>query len=262
MKKIIILIICVLIGYDFLFAQVITEFEGAITIDESTDTTPDAGTIQWNGTDFLGWTGNRWVSLTNFSTAGTVTDIAGIVYQTGRFGDQEWMLEDLTVKLYNDNTVIEEVVDNATWQGLTTGARCRDYFVTSSKFLYNWHAVNTGKLCPTGWHVPTDAEWTTLIDYLGGPDIAGGKMKEVGTANWRYPNAGATNESGFLALPSATRNSTGTFSTTHTHFSKWWSSTESSNGHSWNRALNYLDSVINKNSAWKRAGFPIRCIRD
>ena len=72
-------------------------------------------------------------------------------------------------------------------------------------YLYNWYAVNTGNLAPTGWHVPTDAEWTTLSSYLGGEPYAGGKLKEAGISHWAYPNAGATNESGFDAYPSGYR---------------------------------------------------------
>lgn len=120
------------------------------------------------------------------------------------------MSENLKTTHYNDGSKIPIVTDSATWMGLSTGAYCyykNDSLSNKATYgaLYNWYAVNTAKLAPTGWHVPTDAEWTTLTNYLGGINVAGGKLKEVGTAHWSSPNTGATNESGFTALPSGYR---------------------------------------------------------
>jgi uncharacterized protein (TIGR02145 family) len=110
------------------------------------------------------------------------------------------MAENLKTTKYNDGTAILTVTDLFNqWQNRTTPA----YYVCNSEYsaLYNWYTVNTGKLCPTGWHVPADAEWTTLIDYLGGASVAANKLRETGTAHWLSPNTGATNEVGFTALP-------------------------------------------------------------
>jgi len=263
MKKIIFLITLGLIASEFLYGQEIMEVEGAIIVEESEEPIPQAGTIQWSGSDLEGWNGHRWVSLTNFATTGTVTDIDGNTYQTTRIGNQEWMTENLKTTTYNDNSNIPEVIDNAAWAGLTTGARCWHYNNSSSgELLYNWYAVDTGILCPTDWHVPSDLDWTVLIDYLGGADIAGGKMKEIGTNNWNSPNIGASNESGFSAIPTVTRNTPGTFSLYNSYFGKWWSSTENNSISSWDRSTQHYDIIASRNSPGKRAGFSIRCIRD
>ena len=133
----------------------------------------------------------------------TATDIDGNVYHTVTIGTQIWMVENLKTTRYNDGSPIPFVTDSSSWSNLTTPGYCWYNNDTTNKntygALYNWFAVNTGKLAPTGWHVPTDDEWTTLTTYLGGESIAGGKLKETGTTHWRTPNAGATNEIGFTA---------------------------------------------------------------
>jgi uncharacterized protein (TIGR02145 family) len=121
------------------------------------------------------------------------------------------MKQDLKTTRLNDGTVIPMVTDRAAWTALTTPGYCL-YNNTNNAdsirtfgALYNWYAVNTGKLAPKGWHVPSNAEWTTLTTYLGGDSVAGGKLKEAGLANWITPNVGATNETGFSALPGGLR---------------------------------------------------------
>jgi len=129
------------------------------------------------------------------TTAGKVTDIDGNVYDTVKIGTQIWIIENLKTTKYNDGTSIPMVTDSAAWINLTTPGYCW-HKNTSASYkntygaLYNWYAVNTGKLAPKGWHVPSDAEWTTLITYLGGDSIAGGKMKETGMSHWFSPNTG------------------------------------------------------------------------
>ncbi|MBK8505294.1 MAG: fibrobacter succinogenes major paralogous domain-containing protein [Saprospiraceae bacterium] len=179
------LIPCTLLGQEQL------EVEGAIIIMSSEASSPAPGTMRWTGSDFEGWNGQRWVSLTGYAIAGTVTDIDGNTYQTSRIGDQEWMVENLRVTKYNDNTAIDQITNNATWSGLSTAAWCwydndNSYEVPYGK-LYNWYAVNSTKLCPTGWHVPSDAEWTTMTDHLGGSSTAGGKMKRAGPLVYPIP---------------------------------------------------------------------------
>ena len=127
--------------------------------------------------------------------------------------------------------------------------------------LYNWYAVNTGKLCPIGWHVPSNADWTTLSNYLGGMDIAGGKLKEFGLIHWNSPNIGATNESGFTLLPSGYRNLSGIFIFLG-DYGYWWSSTGTESNCALYRSLNYNTSKIYTNNLSKIGGFSVLCLRD
>lgn len=144
---------------------------------------------------------------------GTMTDQDGNVYKTITIGTQTWMAENLRTTKYNDGTAIPNVTDSIAWAALTTGAFCNyknttnDVFIATYGRLYNWYAVNSGKLSPAGWHIPTMDEFNILSAYLGNGSVAGGKMKETGTTHWNYysQNIGATNESGFTALPSGGR---------------------------------------------------------
>ena len=137
----------------------------------------------------------------------TVTDIDGNIYKTVTIGSQVWLAEDLKTTKYNDGTPIPYVTDKEEWINTKSGAYCWNCWYCKDESndsiygaLYNWYAI-TGKLCPVGWHVSTDQDWETLIDYCGGWEIAGGKLKEVGTIHWESPNLGATNEFGFTAIP-------------------------------------------------------------
>jgi uncharacterized protein (TIGR02145 family) len=136
----------------------------------------------------------------------TVTDIDGNIYHTVTIGTQVWMVENLKTTKYRNGDPIPNVTGNA-WAALTTGAYCwynNDAATYKATYgaLYNWYAVaDSRNIAPTGWHVPTDAEWTTLTTFLGGESVAGGKLKETGTNHWTSPNTGATNETGFTALP-------------------------------------------------------------
>ena len=127
----------------------------------------------------------------------TVTDIDGNVYKTVVIGTQTWMAENLKTKLYNNGDLIPDVTSEIEWDGLGTDAFCwynndQQTYKATYGALYNWYAVNTGKLWPAGWHVPSDAEWTTFIDFLDGRDYAGGKMKEMGTLHWVAPTTEAS----------------------------------------------------------------------
>lgn len=195
-----------------------------------------------------------------------VSDLDGNVYNTVSIGTQTWMAENLKVTTYNDGTSIPNVTDATEWSQLhETGALC-DYENTPSYSetygkLYNWYAVNTGKLCPTGWHVPTDAEWTTLINYLGGDDVAGGKLKETGIMHWGWGNNGATNETGFTALPSGYREFAGTFYSL-TDYGCWWSATERSAATAWHRSVSRSHTMVGSEGNIKETGLSIRCVRD
>jgi uncharacterized protein (TIGR02145 family) len=129
--------------------------------------------------------------------------------------------------------------------------------------LYTWYAVTDNRnVCPAGWHIPTDAEWTTLIDYLGGSTVGGGKLKETGTKHWWRPNTGATNESGFTALPGGKRNTDGSYSFIRLH-GYWWSSEEYPTAGAFGRDMGYNYTWVLRNYGFtKRTGFSVRCIKD
>ena len=197
----------------------------------------------------------------------TVTDIDGNVYQTVQIGDQLWMAENLKVTHYSNGDSIPNVTDNSTWPGLSTGAQCVYNNNSGNELdtygrLYNWYAVDTGNLAPAGWRVPTDDEWQTLVDYLGGSSVAGGKMKEAGTAHWNSPNTGATNESGFTALPGGYRNYYGGYFTNLGYSGDFWSATELSTYYAWRRYLYYGNTQVGRGSYYKQGGYSVRCVRD
>ena len=194
---------------------------------------------------------------------------------TVTIGTQVWTTKNLDVATYSDGTVIPQVTDPTAWANLTTGAWCyyNNDSVTGTTYgkLYNWYAVagihdtdlNTPnkKLAPTGYHIPSDAEWTTLTNYLGGQSIAGGKMKATGTSLWETPDAQATNSSGFTGLPGGYRSSNGAFNTIG-YYGYWWSSSEYYTTIAWYRLLNYFNGYATSYNVYKNYGFSVRCLRD
>jgi uncharacterized protein (TIGR02145 family) len=217
-------------------------------------------------TNSIGTSYGEQQSFTTLATSGTVTDIDGNVYHFITIGTQTWMVESLKTTRYRDGTSIPNVTDVSQWSNLQTGAYC-DYNNTSSNSitygrLYNWYAFsNSRNIAPAGWHIPTDAEWTTLTDYLGGESVAGGKLKESGTTHWSSPNTSATNESGFTALPGGFRDVNGTFYNIGSH-DYWWSASEYSSTTVWYRNVYYDNSIAYRRSYSKSAGFSVRCLRD
>lgn len=200
-------------------------------------------------------------------TAGTVMDIDGNVYHTVTIGNQTWMVENLKTTHYNDgsSTEIPNVTDNALWGTLTTPAYCWYNNDISNKAtygaLYNWYAVNTGNLCPTGWRVPRDEDWSELISTLGGDTtLIGGKLKEAGTAHWTSPNTGADNSSGFTALPGGSHYTNGLFYL-NGKYGWFWSSTESSALEAMHPYLVYNSGGITRKPGSKSLGFSVRCIK-
>ena len=199
-------------------------------------------------------------------TPTSLTDIDGNTYNVITIGTQVWMKENLKTTRYNDGNSITNITDNAVWVSLTTNAYCW-YNNNSSTYkadygaLYNWYSINTGKLCPTGWHVPSDAEWTILTTYLGGESIAGGKLKEIETSHWTTPNTSATNESGFTALPGGNRSNPGTFFSIGL-YGVWWSSTEYSSTQAYYRHMDYNNISVSRVFTTKTDGFSVRCVKD
>ena len=197
----------------------------------------------------------------------TMTDRDGNVYTSVTIGTQVWMVENLKTTKYNDGTPIPLVADITEWENLNTAGCCwydNDAATYKNPYgaLYNWYTVNTDKLCPTGWHVPTHAEWVTLVNYLGNNIVAGGKLKEAGTTHWNSPNDDATNESGFTGLPGGWRNDDGTF--LHIGISgAWWSATEDDPDYAWERGLNYNSGqAFSVSFNPKKNGYSIRCLKD
>ena len=214
-----------------------------------------------------------------------VTDIDGNVYASVTNCGLTFTKQNLNVSKYSDGTPIPQVTDPTQWANLTTGAWC--YYNNSTANgttygkLYNWYAVagiyNAAsltnptlrkKLAPTGWHVPTDGEWSNLINCLdvnadGGnnPNTAGGKMKATGTSLWISPNTDATNTSGFTGLPGGYHYDYGPFNDIG-NAGFWWSSSESITASAWYRVLNYFNGYAGRYSYYKNFGFSVRCLRD
>jgi uncharacterized protein (TIGR02145 family) len=188
-----------------------------------------------------------------------VLDIDGNFYSSIIINGQEWMQKNLAVSKYSNGDLIPTGLDNYAWSSTTNGA----YAVidnTSYGKLYNWYAVNDIRgLCPTGWHVPSDVEWTTLETSLGGSSVAGGKMKS--TLVWNSPNTGATNESGFTALPGGLRDPSGPTANAG-GYGSWCSSTENASGLAIYRNLGFNYSDVAPNAGNKQDGLSVRCVRD
>ncbi len=237
------------------FTSSITGLTANTTYHVRAYATNSAGTAYGNDISFT--------TSTTISNCGTVTDIDGNVYNTVTIGTQCWMKENLKTTRYNDGTAIPTGLSDAAWQNTTSGA----YAIydnnaannTTYGKLYNWYAVNTGKLAPAGWHVPTDAEWSTLTNYLGGVVVASGAMKA--TTLWNSPNTGATNSSGFTGLPAGFRSINGAFNNIG-YFGSFWSSTEYDAYYAWYRYLFYSSSFAYRGYLDKRNGFSVRCVRD
>jgi uncharacterized protein (TIGR02145 family) len=186
-----------------------------------------------------------------------------------RIGSQTWMKENLNVDRFRNGDPIPEARTVEEWQRYGDERKaCWCYFNDDPAKrriygkLYNWYAVNDWRMLPpAGWHVPTDAEWTTLITFLGGEAVAGGKMKAVSPL-WRSPNTGATNSSEFAGFPGGDRSSDGITIHAEGNFGYWWSATEGSGINAWGRGLHYGDSSAFRGYTRKTYGFSVRCIKD
>jgi uncharacterized protein (TIGR02145 family) len=209
--------------------------------------------------------GTAYGNEISFTTLNLLVDIDGNVYDTVVIGTQVWMNKNLRVSKYRNGNPIPTNLINTTWQNTTSGAYAiYDNTATNDSIygkLYNWYAVADPRgLCPVGWHVPSDAEWSTLENFLDGSSVAGGKMKSVSPL-WLSPNSGATNSSGFSGLPGGNRNSSGTYVNVG-YLGYWWSSTQFSTTSAWLRSLFYNNGDVNRNYYFKRFGFSVRCVRD
>ena len=199
-----------------------------------------------------------------------VTDMDGNIYHTITIGTQVWMVENLRVTKYNDGVSIPNVTSGYDWGGLTTPAYCwyDNHLANKNSYgaMYNWHAVNSNKLAPQGWHIPSNDEWAVLTDYLGGLSASSNKLKESGSWHWGELNTGATNESKFTALPGGYRSfSDGVFFSKGSNCS-FWSSTANNDLEAWSRAITLYDANDSHDvqvvSNLKNYGISVRCIKD
>jgi len=207
------------------------------------------------------------VSFTTLSLLNKVEDVEGNIYKTVTIGSQVWMSENLKTTKYNDGSSIPNLTDETQWISTTKGAYC-DYGnnVSNSTVygrLYNWYSVSdTRKLCPKGWSVPSDDEWQTLVNFLGGESYAGGKLKESGTSHWLTPNTGANNVYGFTALPAGHRDGAALYRRLG-DFAIWWTATEESSLiYSWRRSVEYNTEYVSTNRNFKTLGFSVRCVKN
>jgi uncharacterized protein (TIGR02145 family)/uncharacterized repeat protein (TIGR02543 family) len=227
------------------------------------------------GCNFAGWYKEEFcVNVWNFSNEKvtsadtlfakwTMKDVDGNVYNTVTIGTQKWMVENLKTTKLNDGTSIPNVTDNTAWSALSTNGYCWYGNNESNKntygLLYNWYAVNTAKLAPAGWHVPADSEWTVLTTFLGGESVAGGKLKEIGTTHWSSPNTGATNKTGFTALPGGYRDNTGVYHNIN-NYGDWWSTTDSAIINAFRRELSFNTEDVHRQLLQNHYGASVRCI--
>jgi len=197
-------------------------------------------------------------------TYGILTDIDGNEYKTIKIGNQTWMAENLRTFKYNDGTPIQCVTNNDEWSGLTTGAYCTYNNTTKNDSLatfgclYNWYAVNTSKLAPKGWHIPTKDDWETLVEYFGGEYEAGIKLMEAGQTHWLSSGIIKTNESGFTALPAGMLSfSNGKFNGCGSSTYFWMDELTAQT-----LVINYNDGIVYYFNQNKQNGFSARCIKD
>jgi uncharacterized protein (TIGR02145 family) len=198
-----------------------------------------------------------------------VTDIDNNAYKTVKIGKQIWMSENLkTTKYRNGDKIrttssptlnIKREASEAKYQWAYKGDEKN---VSKYGRLYTWYAITDSRdICPTGWNFPIEEDWQTLTDFLTSETVAGGKMKEKGLEHWNDPNEGATNESGFLALPAGYRSNDGSFDGLGMA-GYWWSATENFDANGWSRVVNWISSNLSKNSENKSYGFSVRCMKN
>jgi len=196
----------------------------------------------------------------------SVTDINGNSYQVKSIGGQDWFTENLRVTRFSNGDPIPEIQDKQTWKKTRTAGLCNFDNDPSSAIrlgtLYNWHAVaDPRNLCPKGWHIPSEQEWSQLTRFLGGDAVAGGKMKNPGNDRWAWPNSGATNESGFNAIPNGYRSNAGIFYLLDT-YTFFWTSTGYSGEEALSKFLqNDYDGVTTIEND-HNFGFSVRCVKD
>ena len=212
--------------------------------------------------------GTAYGNVKSFTTASSkVLDIDGNEYKIVTIGSQTWMAENLRTTHYRNG----DEINDGTGKGTVSGEDAPKYWfaydddldnVSTYGRLYTWYTVNDGRsICPEGWHVASDQEWTILRDYLGGERVAGGKLKEIGAAHWKTPNKRATDKVGFAALPGGYRQNYQSF----THIGEigyWWTATEESAYYGFLHSMSYDTANLSAERSFKALGYSVRCIRD
>ncbi len=212
----------------------------------------------------------------------TITDMDGNSYNTVTIGTQIWTKENLKTTKLNDGTLIPNVTTGAAWDALTSPGYCwynndpAKYKPTDQGALYNWHTVNTGKLCPTGWHVPSNAEWSVLSDYLtvngygyegSGDDIAKSMASKTGWKQSTVPgapgnNPESNNSSNFSAILSGSRDNMGGIFLSLDYGVEWWSATEASTTEAFRRSIAFDRRELFNYAIPKAYGISVRCLKD
>jgi uncharacterized protein (TIGR02145 family) len=200
--------------------------------------------------------------------AQSVKDIDGNVYHTVTIGKQVWMAENLkTTRFHNGDLIGTTTPATEDISGETTPKYQWVYDGNETNLetygrLYTWYAVaDRRNICPAGFHVPTESEWSTMIACLGGEIVAGDKLKETGINHWKSPNTGSTNESGFTARPGGYRYGSGSFYDV-CGTGNWWSSTEFSVYNAWCYTIYYYPKSVKKHNSNKTNDLSVRCVRD
>ncbi len=198
--------------------------------------------------------------------AQSVKDIEGNIYLTTVIGKQVWMAENLKTTKFNDGTPIPLVTEDKIWKGLKKPAYCWFNNDIENKdvygALYNWYTVSIKKLCPKGWHESTDADWKTLMSFIGDQELAGDKLKEAGDEHWKNSLDQATDEYEFTALPGGMRHYDGMFPTFGSSYAVWWTSTPFNDKTAWNCGLYFSSSKLYHGYDFKENGFSVRCVKD
>lgn len=196
-----------------------------------------------------------------------VTDIDGNEYNVVSVGNQKWLKENLRVTRYNDGTYLDYIEDEASWViGSNPAYSWYQNDMTEGQVygaIYNGATINSNKnICPQGWHVPTKEELEGMLEFLGGPYDAGGKLKEVGLAHWFAPNAAATDEFGFQALPGGMRSFNNGYYGRKGSYAYFWTSDIFEDFYAWFFSLYYNNGEAVKDYGSLKSGMSIRCIRD
>ena len=195
----------------------------------------------------------------------TIQDADGNFYPVIKIGNQLWLSQNLKTTKLNDGSPISLVTDNSKWKSLSSPAYCWLNNDADHKeeygALYNWYAVDTKKLCPKGWHVPSNSDWQILTSFLGDPEFTGALLKEKGNEHWKNTIAGATDQYGFTALPAGFRSSEGPFPVYAESYTVWWSSSKYEND-GCNRGLYFSNNILYQSHENCRSGFSVRCVKD
>jgi uncharacterized protein (TIGR02145 family) len=228
---------------------------------------------------FYIWNGIKWTRFCdgitcgfpslpdNCNAVGSVIDIDSNIYATVIIGYREWMAQNLKVRHYNNGAPIPLVTSSSSWSASSSGARCwynNDSAAYSGQYgaFYNFYAVvDNLNLCPKGWHVPTDQEWSSMALLLNGASVTGGDLKATGTSEWQAPNTGAVNAVCYSALPAGLRDSTGSYGFFGSG-AKFWSSTPGNSYMGYYRNLSYDNANLTRDSIAKNSGLSVRCIKD